>query len=163
MTQDIKTQVVLYDEKEIIRYLETMNSNSSFTVKDLIYYPYMFFEHSFERKNPLSPLKGNIGSTIDAVSGIAAMVDKTPVFITDSIALEKIIPIQLDQEKAKVLADDHLFRVISSKIKVLMTPKVELLHNVLFYRPYWIVEGKRKHKKPFSLVVDSISGKFHPL
>ncbi|VEF47311.1 Uncharacterised protein [Bacillus freudenreichii] len=163
MHTEIYTQDTLFSKNETEQLFHRMQPDLSFTVCNLIYYPYLFYEHSFERKNPFSPLKGNIACTVDAISGIAAIIDKAPSFIRASVSSEQIIPHEVDQEEAKMIAEDFLFRTISTKIKILLTPKMELAKYQLFHRPYWIMNVEQNKKKGFTLIVDSVSGKYHPL
>ncbi|WP_085993256.1 hypothetical protein [Oceanobacillus senegalensis] len=160
---EINTQEVSFTEERIIRSLGKMKAEVDFSVKNLVYYPYMFYEFDFKNSNPISPLKGNVGCTIDAISGTPALVDKRPAFIMQQLTDEKPLPVQLEGEEAKHLAQEFLYRTISRKIKVMSAPNIALKHHELFYRPCWVVSGNKGNKDTFTLIVDSISGKYHPL
>ncbi|GIN22062.1 MAG TPA: hypothetical protein DEO65_07170 [Bacillus bacterium] len=163
MVTEVFTLETIFSEEETEQSFQRMQPDVAFTVSHLIYYPYLFHEYSFERKNPFSPLKGNVACTVDAISGIAALVDKAPSFIKASVDSKQIISPKVDEEKAKIIAEDFLFQTISMKIKILLTPKMRLTKYLLFHRPYLILNAEQKNKKGFTLMVDSVSGKYHPL
>ncbi|MGJ9457426.1 hypothetical protein [Oceanobacillus sp. CF4.6] len=159
----INTLEMSISEKEVIYSLGKMQSNISYSINNIVFYPYFFFEYSFARKNPISPLKGTVGCTIDGLSGVTALADKRPDFTTIDILKKELLPLELQEDNAQKIAIEFLFHTISRKIKVLSSPKLELKSSQLFYRSYWVVNGHQQGNKNFSLIVDSISGKYHPL
>ncbi|MBM7715197.1 hypothetical protein JOC94_002184 [Bacillus thermophilus] len=108
-------------------------------------------------------MKGIIGSTVDGISGVAALADKAPTFQIKTVSAERLLPSTIQKHRAVQIAEDYIFRTLSTKIKVLLTPKVTLQKQLLFYRPYWIVDAKQIGKDDFRLMVDGVSGKYHPL
>ncbi|WP_340084913.1 hypothetical protein MHB50_04505 [Siminovitchia sp. FSL H7-0308] len=163
MEKEIYTQEIEISKEDTIRSFKNLQPSLHFSVDELLYYPYLFFEHSFARKNPLSPLKGIIGSTVDGISGVAALADKAPTFQIKTVSAERLLPSTIQKHRAVQIAEDYIFRTLSTKIKVLLTPKVTLQKQLLFYRPYWIVDAKQIGKDDFRLMVDGVSGKYHPL
>ncbi|WP_156291379.1 hypothetical protein [Oceanobacillus salinisoli] len=159
----IKAQDIFYSKETVVHSLSKVEQNLNFTVESLVYYPYMFYEFSFQRKNPISPLKGKVGCTVDGVSGVPALTDKKPEFLNSNISKERLVPIQLDEQKARDTAEEFLYRTISKKIKVISTPNISLKDYELFYWPYWVVNGNKGEENLFTLIVDSITGKYHPL
>ncbi|WP_068676775.1 hypothetical protein [Oceanobacillus sp. Castelsardo] len=159
---EVKTQEIFFTEEKVIRTLGKKEVDTDFSIRNIVYYPYMFYEFSFKRGNPITPLKGDVACTIDAISGIPALVDKRPEFTTLKIANKNILPIQLEENQTVELAKEFLYRTISKNIKVATAPNISLKQCHLFYRPYWIIDGKA-NEHGFTLMVDSISGKYHPL
>jgi hypothetical protein len=160
--KEVKTQEIFFTEKKVIRTLGQKEIETEFSIRNIVYYPYMFYEFSFKRDNPITPLRGDAACTIDAISGVPALVDKRPEFTTLEIEKEIILPTQLEESHMIELAKEFLYRTISKKIKVATAPNISLKLSNLFYRPYWIIDGRGKKNK-FTLMVDSISGKYHPL
>lgn len=97
------------------------------------------------------------------ISGVPSLVDKRPDFKMFRVRHDGILSPSLDDYRVKRIASDFLYKTISKKVKVLTAPKILNKQFQLFYRPYWVVEGRNQEENQFHLIVDTITGKFHPL
>lgn len=160
---EIKSQEIYFTESKVIRALEKAEPESSFLMNKLVYYPYTFLEYTFQKGGKLTPLKGEVACTIDMISGVPSLVDKRPDFMKVRVEHDGILSPSLDDHRVKVIASDFLYKTIAKKVKVLTTPNISNKQSQIFYRPYWVVEGKNQEENQFHLIVDTITGKFHPL
>lgn len=159
----IQTERIGYERKETELILEKMDPESAFTVQRHVYYPYLFFEYMLNRKGFFHPLEGNIGCTVDGVNKIGALSDTFPRLEKKTVPRQAVIENTLELSDAKPIAENFLLNHIIHKKKILSIPKLHLTKQMVFYRPYWIVEGKSKASERFLLMVDAVSGKYHPL
>lgn len=162
MTETVKAQNVNFDKNEIRIMLERLEPGIPFKVIQLVYYPYFFFEYVLERKKLLYPIRGTTGCTVDAIDGVGSLIDNVPDLRHQELAKENMIQPKLTLEKGEAYAEKFLYEMISLKLKVLSMPKLEPINKEMFFRPYWIVYGDIDSTQ-FSLAVDAVSAKYHPL
>lgn len=160
MNKRVISQSIGFDKSKIKEFLKQLEPEAAFRVRQLVHYPYYFFEFTVERKYLFHPIDGSAGCTIDAISGVGALIDTVPELKDQEVAKETIIQPALNAEQAAVNAQEFLYKSISLKIKVLSMPDLTLEKAELFYRPYWIVQGTGREQ--FSLAVDAVCGKYHP-
>ncbi|MCP8615631.1 hypothetical protein [Salirhabdus salicampi] len=160
----IITNKIEFQKKEIKTLLDQLDPKISFQVDRLVYYPYYFFEYSVKQHKFLRFMNrnGNIGCTIDSLSGTGALIDATPQFNRYEASEDELISSKLDVITAQKEAEKYIYRSISLKMKILQMPEMQLTKQELFYRPYWIASSKTSDRS-FSLAIDAISGKYHPL
>lgn len=163
MNETVKAEAIGFNNNEIKIYLERMDTERSFKVDQLVFYPYFFFEYALERKSFFHPLGGAVGCTIDAINGVGAIIDTSPDSKEQIISNKNIIKKKLDSTVAMGIAEKFLYNSISYKMKVLSMPRLELIQQEVFYRPYWIAEGGAYTSDQFLLTVDAVTGKYHPL
>ena len=159
----ILTQVPVYEEEEVRRGLQQYDKNAEIEISRLIFYPYYFLEYEIS-VGGLLKLKGKTACTVDALSGHGALVDTSPELSKRSIKSEQLPSIQINEVEAVKVAGNFIFQNASSKGKFITIPKIKALGCTQFYRPFWLAEyalqreGKRQH-----LIVDAVSGSYHPL
>lgn len=142
--------------------MERIEPGTTFKASQLVYYPYFFFEYTLERKRLLHPFSGTTGCTIDAVDGIGSLIDHAPFLKNQALVKASMIQPVINSERGEAKAEAFIYDSISLKLKVLSMPKLKLNKKDLFYRPYWIVYGGICSNQ-FSLAVDAVTGKYHPL
>ncbi|SFE57289.1 hypothetical protein [Alteribacillus iranensis] len=160
----VKTETIHYDQDEVKKVLETLDESQLFEVNQLVFYPYYFFECQLERKSLLQPKGGGkAGCAVDGVNKVGSLVDQSPVFLEKELPASDMIPVTYDWEEAKKAAIDFVRHSITYRMKVLAPPKMTITRAELFYRPYWIAEGQSVPPDRYTLTVDAVSGKYHPL
>lgn len=155
------TQETFFVERDVINRFHQFDKEAEVQVNRLIYYPYYFLEFKVHA-NSLLKFNGKVGCTIDALGGHGAIVDVQPEFLEIQIESVSIPSIVVDQEEASRKAEQYVFEHASSKAKFITTPKIKQVNCQLFYRPFWIAEYKRNEEKQ-QLIVDAVSGSYHPL
>lgn len=161
MDQMIKVECINIDRHETKMLLKRMDSNISFQSSRLVYYPYFFFEYMIEKTRFSN--KEKAGCTIDSLNGLGALTDTWPNCREEQVKIEQsIIPAKLNDEEARHTSEKFLSDTILRKRKVLSMPRLRLTGQVNFYRPYWVVECESRESL-FTLVVDAVSGRYHPL
>ncbi len=161
--QTILVEKINFEKDETKRLLEKLDSESTYKVQHCIYYPYLFFEYSVQKKNFFDPIEGKLGCTIDGVNKIGALIDTYPLLDEKKIADGQIVNCTLSLPDAEAIAKKFLLDSILRKRKVFTIPKLKMTQQKIFYRPYWIVKGNEDKPNHFLLLVDAVSGKFHPL
>lgn len=160
----IKAETIHFQSDEIKAFLENMDGyDKSVRVNQLVYYPYIFFEYSLIRQSFFQPMGQAVGCTVDGINKIGALIDTSPRFLEQEVDPHWIIPKKIEMEEAEILAKSFLYESISSRKKILSLPKLILTKQELFYRPYWVAEGRLHSKKKYRLTVDAVTGKYHPI
>lgn len=162
MDWTIKTERINFKEEEVKRLLEKLESNFSFKIEQLVFYPYFFFEYSLAKKKRASQ-KEKVGCTIDAINGIGALTDTWPDYGYQQEHYEQsVMPGKLSEVEAKQISEKFLYNTILHKRKFLSLPELKLTQQEAFHRPYWIVDSDNS-KKQFSLIVDAVTSRYHPI
>ncbi|MBA4536311.1 hypothetical protein H1Z61_03935 [Bacillus aquiflavi] len=159
---DIVTQQIEYEEDEVTALLKNMSPASTFTVDQLVYYPYSLFQYAIKTRR-IFKAEGKVGCTIELISGRGSIIQNDPSLISMTVNKNsKKLLSKLSQQEAAKLAKQFINDMLMLKLKFLTTPTIQLVKNKLFYRPYWIVTektGAHHHR----LIVDAISLAYHPL
>jgi hypothetical protein len=153
-------QEITFVEQDVLLGLQQYDMKAEFRISNLIYYPYYFFEYEVNAKSLLR-FKGKVGCTVDALEGRGAIVDVQPEFLQRRIDSEYVPKVQVCEKQAREIADNFVFDNASSRAKFITIPKIKLLSSTLFYRPFWLAEYDQEGQR--QLIVDAISGSYHPL
>jgi hypothetical protein len=154
------TQEITFVEQDVLLGLQQYDMKAEVRISNLIFYPYYFFEYEVNAKSLLR-FKGKVGCTVDALEGRGAIVDVQPEFLQRRIDAEYVPEVQVCEKQAREIADKFVFDNASSKAKFITIPKIKLLSSTLFYRPFWLAEYDQEGQR--QLIVDAISGSYHPL
>lgn len=163
MNEEIYAEEIGFHNYEIKTFLDRMDTKGSFKVEQLVYYPYFFFEYSMEKKSFPRLTGGMVGCTVDGINGIGSLIDGSPKFRKKEISHQNIIQKKLSSLEVSDISKDFLYDSISYKLKVFTMPRLTLTKREVFYRPYWIAEGREYASDKFLLTVDAVTGKYHPL
>lgn len=158
----ILTQEIVFNEEEVLQGLQQYEKETEFRIQDVIYYPYYFFEFQVSAKSLLK-FRGKAACTVDGLGGRGAMVDIQPVFYQRQIAPEQAPPLIINEKEAAGIAEKFVFENASTKAKFVTMPKISEIHRTLFYRPFWLAEFEMADNSPGHLIVDAVSGSYHPL
>jgi len=158
----ILTQKPVFAEKEILRGLQQYDRRANVHMNGIIFYPYYFFEYEISAKSLLK-LQGRIACTVDAISGQGAIVDVQPEFSTYPIEGEEMLPITIIEIEAEQLAKRFISQTVSQKAKFVTIPRLHIISSSLFYRPFWLAKYTKQGRGQEQLIVDAISGSYHPL
>ncbi|KKE80029.1 hypothetical protein DTX80_09325 [Bacilli bacterium] len=158
----ILTQEPQFVQQEVLKGLQQYDKRASVQVNTMILYPYYFLEFEVSAKSLLK-FNGKIACTIDTISGQGAIIDVQPEFIQRPIVDEKILPIEISEKEAEQLAEKFIFQAATQKAKFITIPTVTIHSTALFYRPFWLAEYNSKVSGGREVIVDAISGSYHPL
>ncbi|WP_408008385.1 hypothetical protein ACJROX_27635 [Pseudalkalibacillus sp. A8] len=156
------TQSISIQPENIINKLKQFDPKANYQIDKLIYYPYHFFKYKMKAKGLLK-LDGYLGCTIDSISGQGAIIDHTPLFMEENLHDQPCLPSTLSLQDAKIMAEDFLNHSASLKLKFFSIPKMQLEQHERFFRPYWIIVNQKNNEKYPSIMIDGVSGKYHPL
>ncbi len=157
----ILTQEVQFVEKEVFNGLIQFDKAAEIEIQQLIYYPYYFFEFDVKAKRFLK-FEGRVGCTIDALGGHGAIIDVQPELKEIQAAHLSMPMVTVETEEAAEKAERFVFENASSKVKFMTIPTIKKVSHRLFYRPFWIADYKGKEERE-QLIVDAVSGSYHPL
>ncbi|PID22035.1 hypothetical protein CSV61_07415 [Sporosarcina sp. P3] len=158
----ILLQEIEFTKEEVLLGLQQYEKETYFQVQDMIYYPYYFFEYQVSAKSLLK-FKGKAACTIDGLGGRGAIVDVRPSFSRKKEEVGLFPELVIAEEEAIDAAKRFIFDHASSKAKFVTMPKITEVQRTLFYRPFWLTDYKLDNKKSGQLIVDAISGSYHPL
>ena len=158
----ILTQEPQFVQHEVIEGLQQYDTRAIVKVDTMIFYPYYFLEFEVSAKSLLN-FNGKIACTVDAISGQGAIIDVKPEFTQLPIVEENFLPIEISEDKAEQLAEKFIFHAASQKAKFITIPSVTIHSTTLFYRPFWLAEYNSKETRERKIIVDAISGSYHPL
>ncbi|MBS4190286.1 hypothetical protein KHA94_08725 [Bacillus sp. FJAT-49705] len=158
----ILTQEPEFAESDVFRGLKQYDRKANVYVRQLLFYPYYFFEFELSAKSLLK-LSGKIACTIDGISGKEAIIDMKPAFSTCFNETADKLSVQVEEMEARKIAERFVFQTISQKTKFISIPSLKISDCSLFYRPFWLAEYILKEKGKQQLIVDAISGSYHPL
>ncbi|MDQ0338686.1 hypothetical protein J2S00_001472 [Caldalkalibacillus uzonensis] len=145
----------------VIQLLTKLDPKARVIPEELVYYPYYFLQYQLNAK-ALLRLTGKVACTIDGISGQGALVDAPPEWRQAPPEPLKTLPVRLMEDEAIKQAESFVYNTAIQKVKYFTTPKLKRLSCKLFHRPYWIVRHHTKCKE-HHLIVDAITGKYHPL
>lgn len=163
MSKLIHVEDVSFEEYLLKDSLKNMDENVSYNIETLIYYPYLFHEFKVDNKSLLNRVGKKAGCTIDGINKLGALIDQPPKILTDNINERVIMKRSINNQNAITAAKTFLMESISSRMKIFKMPRLILMDQQEFYRPYWVVRGKSSIKNTFYLTVDAVTGKYHPL
>jgi|GEM_PF-3413427 len=163
MDMSIKSEEVSFEKDNLKETLEKMDANVSYDVQTLIYYPYLFYEFLVENGSFINRTGQRAGCTIDGMNQLGALIDRIPQFIDAKIKRKYIMEKNINNKTALHAAERFIVESISSRMKVLKMPQLELVKQEEFYRPYWVVKGQKSAGSHFYITVDAVTGKYHPL
>ncbi|ADC50080.1 MULTISPECIES: hypothetical protein [Alkalihalophilus] len=160
--ETVCVQEKTFYEDDIPKLLSSIDPNSYYKVRSLVYYPYYLFEYRLDARGLLK-LKGNIGCTVDSISGRGAIIDQKPILNSTCNINNDCLSPKMTLDSASHIAEEYLFHSASLKMKFLSMPKMKLINQQLFYRPFWIVSYNECNKENPPMIVDGISGTYHPI
>ncbi|KZR57749.1 hypothetical protein [Pseudobacillus badius] len=161
MTSILAQKPVLAQE-EVLRGLQQYDRRAKVQISQMILYPYYFFEYTLRAKSLLK-LNGKVACTIDALSGQGALADVQPEFSSSPAKEGGMLPVAVAKDEAKRLAENFIIHTLSQKTKFLTVPRLHLADSSLFYRPFWLAQYRRAAHGQQQLIVDAVSGSYHPL
>lgn len=127
-----------------------------------IYYPYYHVEMQAESHILGKKISGKIACLIDLIEGAETLISEEPRVEKIEVERQIVITPKLTNEGLLRKAENFLSQSISHKMKVLLVPKLTLLTERVLYRPFWLVNCTSRNET-FQLLVEGISGHYHPL
>lgn len=157
----VLTQELEFPERQVKRLMKGLEKRSMIKIENLVYYPYYFFEFDVSVKTVVG-LKGKTACTVDALDGKCALVDVFPQLIQYEIETDFQLEIVITENEARKTAKYFISENISKKVKFLKVPEIKFSSETLYYRPFWLI-SLTKYKEQSLIIVDAISGNYHPL
>jgi hypothetical protein len=156
------TLSISIEPEKISNHLKNLDAKANYQLDKLVYYPYYFFKYKTKAKGLLK-MDGYLGCTIDSISTRGAVIDHSPSFVEENIQANECLPYTLTPQDAKKAAEEYLHHTASLKLKFFSMPKMLLEQQELFFRPYWIMADQKNRRNYPPIIIDAVSGKYHPL
>ncbi|QEK12932.1 hypothetical protein FQB35_11685 [Crassaminicella thermophila] len=146
-----------------ISILKQKDSTVNVNLIEPIYYPYYRLIASVKTKIFARSFDGTLSCLIDLVNGVEAITGEEcqteQIFVDGS----SILPISIENEKARKKALGCIRHTIIQKMKVLSIPKIIPVDEDFFYRPFWIIHCLSNKDNHFYVMMDGISGQYQLL
>ncbi|MDA8352936.1 MAG: hypothetical protein M0Z65_07050 [Firmicutes bacterium] len=152
-----------WDEPAMVDWIAQKTRARSVYVQNQVYYPYLYIQYRLQQTGGLFRKKGRIACTVDLVSGKEAIADTMPVMESRWVPVEKMIQEGVQREEARKRAEAYVYASLSVGLKWLGTPTLILEEEEICYRPFWVMSCEWERADPAKIVVDAVSGRYHPL
>lgn len=128
-----------------------------------LYYPYFWLIASVKTKILSRSFDGNISCLVDLVNGVEAITGEVCEREEISVVDNRVLPIAVDNGKARKHALQYIRHTIIQKMKILSIPKIVPIREDFFYKPFWIIHCTGNDHNNFYLMMDSIGGQYQLL
>jgi len=126
---------------------------------DEIFYPYVWLRYSISvGKGRLSKLNKLCDCIIDRVSGSTFEGKGTPTLVDIEIEEKDTLEVQISMEKCNQIGHNFAMKQFLGKAKLLMTPEMEPIEEVLFHKKFYIMHCKDDEEQDYFIMVDAIDG-----
>ena len=123
-----------------------------------LFYPYFWFHLRYEVGTWLGKSALRVECLVDARTRVSSTSDPFELESVEADEAELVVP-RLQAADALRLAERYASYVVKNRQKALVNPKREVLAQRLVYKPFWIVDCA----ETYTLLVDGVTGGFHPL
>ena len=130
--------------------------------KRKLYYPYFWFGFRSYARTVFGTSSAWWSSLVDARTGLGYTADRFDLERIDTDEPGRL-DTRLAEEEALAVAQRYVGYVGRHRRRALVFPALKLLSQRLIYKPFWIVEGTRPDQPSFRMLVDGITGQFHPI
>ncbi len=127
-----------------------------------LYYPYFWFGLRTDARTVLGTSSAWWSSLVDARTGLGYTADR---FDLEQIDADEpvLLDTRLTEEEALAVAQRYVGYVGRHRRRALVSSVLKPLGCRLIYKPFWIVEGTRADRPSFRILVDGVTGRFHPI
>ncbi len=127
-----------------------------------IYYPYFWFYLRYATRTLLGQSSVRLSCLVDTRTGLTSTADPFELERVDAKAGAVMEP-RLAEDEALRIAYRYAASMVRNRRKALVVPEVTVLERCLVYKPFWIVDGTKRCKSSFRVLVDGVTGGFHVL
>lgn len=127
-----------------------------------IYYPYFWFHLRYATRTLLGHSSVRLSCLVDTRTGVTSTADPFELERLEANAGVVMKP-RLAEDDALRLAHRYSAYAVRNRRKALVVPEVTVLERCLVYKPFWIVDGKKRCMSSFRVLVDGVTGGFHVL
>ena len=135
----------------------------SVRIQSRLFYPYYFFQYRLRGKRLFAKVHSRIGCTVDLISGREALADTPFEPRPETVSREWILEAAITEARAREQARSYVCAAVSMKMKWFRSVELRQERSFLYYRPFWLVACEERDKDPVWIIVDGVSGRFHPL
>ncbi len=127
-----------------------------------LYYPYHWFHFKFRSSTWLGESALRLSCFIDSRTRVGATTD---AFETEAVVAgdDALLAPKIDVEEAAPLARRYAGYVLRNRRKAFIDVDSEIIEGALVHKPLWVVDCGGPEPSGLRMLVDGISGGFHPL
>ena len=140
----------------------TMATTWTFRAERKLYYPYFWFGFRSDAPTVFGTSSASWSGLVDARTGLGYTADRFDLERIDSDEPD-LLDTRLTEAEALAVAQRYVGYVARSRRRALVSPVLKTLSQRLIYKPFWIVEGTMPDRPRFRILVDGVTGRFHPI
>lgn len=158
MIRAIRTAVGHAEAVDILKSASPISAE----VERRLFYPFRFVSLRCSTRTLLGESAMRVACLVDARTRLCATADP---FELEELAAshDEILEATLDELDSRRIAERYVAYVVRRRRKALANPKLEVLESVLVYKPFWIVGCSEGNSRQFRVLVDGVTGGFHPI
>lgn len=161
--QNIVSIRTSWDAPSLADHISRITKARSVQIRNRFYYPYYFVQYRLRGKMLFMRVNKRVGCTVDLVSGREALVDAPLEPCRETVPRDSVLEGNLTELNARERAKSYVYYAVSMKIKLLGSVELIQERELLYHRPFWLVTCEWPDEEPISIIVDGVSGRFHPL
>lgn len=158
MIRAIRTAVGRTEATDILKLASPISAE----VERRLFYPFRFVSLRCSTRSLLGESAMRVACLVDARTRLCATVDP---FELEELAAshDDILEATLDELDGRRIAERYVAYVLRRRHKALASAKLEVLETALVYKPFWIVGCSEEDSRRFRVLVDGVTGGFHPI
>lgn len=127
-----------------------------------LYYPYYWYLFRYHVRTFLGTSAMPVSCLVDARTGLGATSEP---FTRERLDVrdDDVLPPRLGEVEARRIAERYCGYVVGRRRKALVATEVEVIKHAVVHKPFWVVTCARERETAFQMLVDGITGGFHPL
>lgn len=131
-------------------------------VERKLFYPFHWFLLRSSTRTLLGESALRVSCLVDGRTGLCATADP---FVLEDVrpSRDDILDAKLGELEACRIAERYVAFVARRRQKALVSPGLELLQTRLVHKPFWVLGCREGSGPSFRMLVDGVTGGFHPL
>lgn len=131
-------------------------------VERRLFYPFHWFLLRCSTRTLLGRSAVRVSCLVDGRTGLCATTDPFEL-VELRISGNDVLDTKLPELDGRRVAERYVAYIVRGRRKALVRPELELLDGALVYKPFWVVCCTEGGATPFHVLVDGVTGRFHPL
>ncbi|HSC26412.1 MAG TPA: hypothetical protein VLD67_04005 [Vicinamibacterales bacterium] len=160
MTQEIVAIRGGVTSTEALQVFRSVCGGGTPFVRRRLYYPYFWFRLRYRARTLLGETALQVSCLVDARTRVASTSDRFALERVEAGDGDVVEP-RLAEDEARGIAERYVAYVVKNRTKALVAPDRDVVDRELIRKPFWIVECVKRPDR--SILVDGVTGRFHPL
>jgi len=131
-------------------------------VEERVFYPYFWFHFRYRTRSVLGESGLRIACLIDSRTRVGATTEAFEIERAAAADSEVLAP-KVDADEALTIATRYGSYVLRHRKKALARLERDLVEQRVVHKPFWIVGLRQRSGGECRVLVDGVTGGFHPL